>query len=59
MRFVFSTTISYDAQQVRNLIKSYFNVLVNSVFPFGTTAHIWALSSSVLKFINNTQRDAR
>jgi hypothetical protein len=28
-------------------------------FPCGTTAHTWALSSSVLRFLNHIQLDAR
>jgi hypothetical protein len=26
-------------------------------FPYGTTAHTWALSSSVLRFLNHVQLD--
>jgi hypothetical protein len=37
----------------------YYSIDINTVFSFDTTAHIWALSSSVLRFLNHTQLDTR
>jgi hypothetical protein len=31
----------------------------NYIYPYGSTAHIWALYSSVLRFLNDTQLDTR
>jgi hypothetical protein len=33
--------------------------MITDFFPYCITAHVWALSSSVLRFLNHTHLDAR